>query len=154
MTDKLTLKQLEELLGKEVGLSDWMEITQDRINDFADCTKDHQWIHVDQEKAKKGPLKSTVAHGFLLLSLLPYLNWEIDIFNKEIKMAVNYGLDRLRFIHPVKPGNRIRSRSVLKDISKKGFRKALLSVESTIEIEGKEKPALVAELLVLVYLKI
>ncbi|NOR15862.1 MAG: MaoC family dehydratase [Candidatus Aminicenantes bacterium] len=154
MSDKLSQKHLEDLLGQEIGLSDWMEITQERINDFADCTEDHQWIHVDLEKAKKGPLKSTVAHGFLLLSLLPHLNWQIDIFNKEIKMAVNYGLDRVRFIHPVKPGDRIRSRSLLKTITKRGFRRVLLSVESTLEIEGKKKPALVAELLVLVYLKI
>ena len=154
MSNKLTQKLLDELLGKEVGLSDWMEISQDRINNFADCTKDHQWIHVDLEKARKGPLKSTVAHGFLLLSLLPHLNWQIDIFNKEIKMAVNYGLDRVRFIHPVKPGDRIRSRSRLKTITQRGFRKVLLSVESTLEIEGKEKPALVAEILVLVYLKL
>lgn len=154
MSKKLTSAQLEALLGQEIGLSDWMEITQERINDFADCTEDHQWIHVDIEKAKKGPLKSTVAHGFLLLSLLPYLNWQIDIFSKEIKMVVNYGLDRVRFIHPVKPGDRIRSRSLLKSITKRGFRKIMLSVESTLEIEGKEKPALVAELLVLVYLKV
>jgi len=154
MSDKLTYSQLEALLGQEIGLSDWMKITQDRINGFAETTEDRQWIHVDLEKAKKGPLKSTIAHGFLLLSLLPYLNWQIDIFNKEIKMAVNYGIDRVRFIHPVKPGDHIRSRALLKAVSKRGLRKALLTVESTLEIEGKEKPALVAELLVLVYLKI
>jgi len=154
MSKKLTWGQLEALLDQEIGLSDWMEITQERINAFAESTEDRQWIHVDLEKAKKGPLKSTVAHGFLLLSLLPHLNWQIEIFSREIKMAINYGLNRVRFIHPVRPGDRIRSRSMLKAMTKKGFRKVLLSVESTLEIEGQEKPALVAELLVIVYLKI
>jgi acyl dehydratase len=154
MTNKLTAAQLEALVGKEIGLSDWLEITQKRINDFADSTNDHQWIHVDVEKAKKGPLKSTVAHGFLLLSILPYLNWQIGLFQQPVRMAVNYGLDRVRFIQPVRPGDKVRSRSLLKDANKKGFRKVLLSIESTLEIEGKDKPALVAELLVLVYLKV
>jgi acyl dehydratase len=154
MSNKLTAAQLESLVGKEIGFSDWLEITQKRINDFADSTEDHQWIHVDEEKARKGPLKSTVAHGFLLLSLLPYLNWQIGLFQQPVKMAVNYGLDRVRFFHPVKPGDKVRSRSLLKAVEKRGFRKVLLKVESTLEIENREKPALVAEILVLVYLKV
>ena len=98
-----------------------MEITQDRINAFAECTEDRQWIHVDEQRAKNGPLGSTVAHGFLLLSLLPHLNLKNEIFSLRSKMAVNYGLNQVRFINPVKPGNYIRNRAVLKDITKKGF---------------------------------
>ena len=154
MSNKLTAAQLESLVGKEIGFSDWLEITQKRIYDFADSTEDHQWIHVDEEKARKGPLKSTVAHGCLLLSLLPYLNWQIGLFQQPVRMAVNYGLDRVRFLHPVKPGDKVRSRSLLKTVEKRGFRKVLLKVESTLEIENREKPALVAEILVLVYLKV
>lgn len=152
MAKKLTLKKLKQNLGREIILSDWMEITQDRINAFAECTEDRQWIHVDEKRAKNGPLGSTVAQGFLLLSLLPYLNLKNDIFSLRSKMAVNYGLNRVRFINPVKPGNYIRNRAVLKDITKKGFRKVLLSVENTIEIKDQEKPALAAESLALFYL--
>jgi len=101
---------------------------------------------------KKGPLGSTVAHGFLLLSLLPHLNLKNKIFIFRYKMAINYGLNRVRFINPVKPGNYIRNRAVLKDITKKGFRKILLSIENTIEIKDQEKPALAAETLALFYL--
>jgi len=152
MTEKLTLKKLKQYKGREIGLSDWMEITQNRINSFAECTEDRQWIHVDEERSKKGPLGSTVAHGFLLLSLLPHLNLKNEIFSLRSKMAVNYGLNRVRFINPVKPGNYIRNRAVLKDITKKGFRKVLISVENTIEIKDQEKLALVADTLALFYL--
>jgi len=152
MTEKLTLRKLKQYKGRQIILSDWMEITQDRINAFSECTKDRQWIHVDEEKAKKSPLGSTLAHGFLLLSLLPHLNLKNEIFSLRSKMAVNYGLNRVRFINPVKPGNYIRNRAVLKDITKKGFRKVLISVENTIEIKDQEKPALVAETLALFYL--
>jgi acyl dehydratase len=152
MAEKLTLKTLKQYKGREIGLSDWLEITQDRINAFAECTEDRQWIHLDEKRAKKGPLDSTVAHGFLLLSLLPHLNLKNEIFSFRYKMAINYGLNRVRFINPVKPGNYIRNRAVLKDITKKGFRKVLLSIENTIEIKDQEKPALAAETLALFYL--
>jgi len=152
MTEKLTLRKLKQNLGRQIILSDWMEITQDRINAFAECTEDRQWIHVDEDRAKNGPLGSTVAHGFLLLSLLPHLNLKNELFSLRSKMAVNYGLNRVRFINSVKSGNYIRNRAVLKDITKKGFRKVLISVENTIEIKDQEKPALVAETLALFYL--
>ena len=152
MTEKLTFRKLKQYKGREICLSDWMEITQDRIHAFAECTEDMQWIHLDENRAKKGPLGSTVAHGFLLLSLLPHLNLKNKIFIFRYKMAINYGLNRVRFINPVKPGNYIRNRAVLKDITKKGFRKILLSIENTIEIKDQEKPALVAETLALFYL--
>ena len=152
MAKKLTFKRLKEFTGKEVGLSEWMEITQDRINSFADCTEDNQWIHVDQEKARKSPLKGTVAHGYLLLSLLPYFNIQNEFFSLNYKMAVNYGLYRVRFIKAVKAGSRIRNRAVLREVTKRGFRQILLLSENTIEIEGEEKPAMVAETLALIYL--
>jgi acyl dehydratase len=151
MTDKLTLRKLKKYRGKEVCLSDWFEITQDRINDFAECTEDRQWIHVDIKKAEKSPLGGTVAHGFLVLSLIPYLSRESEIFAYDCKMMVNYGINKVRFIRPVGPGSRIRNRAVLEKVEKRGFRRILASVQNTVEIEGQDKPALVAELLVLFY---
>lgn len=152
MKKKLTRNKLEEWLGQEIGLSDWMEIDQRRINAFADCTDDHQWIHVDEERAKKSPLKSTVAHGFLLLSLLPHFLAETEIYAYDAKMIINYGLNRVRFIRPVKSGARIRNRAVLKDVEKKKRKRILLTIACTIEIEGQSKPAAAAEVLALVYL--
>ena len=149
---KLTLKDLEARVGQEVGLSPWMEMTQDQINAFAEATGDRQWIHVDEKRARKSPLKSTVAHGNLLVSLLAHFNLENEIFQQKFRMAINYGLDRVRFLHPVRPGDRIRSRTVLKDIEKRGLRKVLVTVENTLEIEGVDKPAMVAEVLALIYL--
>ena len=127
-------------------------MTQDRINAFAESTEDRQWIHVDLERAAKSRLGGTVAHGFLLLSLLVHFLQQLPLFRMKFKMAINYGLDRVRFINAVRPGARIRNRAVLKDIQKRGFRKVLLKIENTLEIEGEERPALVAELLVLFYL--
>jgi len=150
--ERLKLKHLEAMVDREVGTSDWLEMTQERINAFAECTEDRQWIHVDEDRARKSPLKSTVAHGYLLLALLPHFNFQNRLFQSRIRMAVNYGLDRVRFIHPVRPGDRIRNRAVLKKVEKRGSRKVLLTVENTIEIEGASKPALVAEELGLLYL--
>ncbi|MDD8015412.1 MAG: MaoC family dehydratase [Acidobacteriota bacterium] len=147
MNEKLSLKRLKEMAGLEVGLSDWLTITQERIDAFAECTEDRQWIHVDPEKASRSPLGGTVAHGFLLLALLPNFGRGNPLFNMEFKMAVNYGLNRVRFIHPVHPGDRVRNRAVLKDFRKKGFRRILLTIENTLEIEGRTKPAMTAELL-------
>ncbi len=151
MAERLTPRKLKSHLGKELGTSDWFVMTQERINAFAECTEDRQWIHVDPERAAKSRLGGTVAHGFLLLSLVAPLVQQLPLFQMKFKMAVNYGLDRVRFVHPVRPGARIRNRAVLKDIRKKGFRKVLLKIENTLEIEREEKPAMVAELLVLLY---
>jgi len=150
--ERLTPRKLKAHLGQELGTSDWFVVTQDRINAFAECTEDKQWIHVDLERAAKSPLRGNVAHGFLILSLLAHFLQELPLFQMKFKMAVNYGLDRVRLISAVRPGARVRNRAVLKDIRKKGFRKVLLKIENTMEIEGEGKPALVAELLVLVYL--
>lgn len=126
-------------------------MTQERIDDFAECTEDRQWLHVDRERAAKGPLGGTVAHGFLLLSLLPHLAQRNTVFEMKSKMIVNYSLDRVRFINPVRPGARVRNRAVLRGVEKRGFRKVLVKIENTLEIEGADKPALVAELLALIY---
>lgn len=148
--DRLTPKALKDLVGKEVGLSDWLVVTQDRVNAFAACTGDRQWIHVDRDRAAKGPLGGTVAHGFLLLSLLPQFLAESALFRRQCRMAVNYGLNRVRFVSPVLTGARVRNRAVLKEVARKGFRRMLVTVENTIEIEGEKRPAAVAETLVLI----
>ncbi len=148
---KIRPRQLKKMLGQEFCVSDWLTMTQERINAFADCTEDHQWIHVDVERARQSPLKSTIAHGFLLLSLLPYFLAQSPLARIKVKMLFNYGLDRIRFITPVKPGDRIRNRAVLKEIRRKGFRRWLVKIENTLEIEGRPRPALVAELLVFVF---
>ncbi len=152
MAKKLTLEKLQDFEGKEIGLSDWMEITQDRINAFAEATEDRQWIHVDPLKAKFGPFRKTIAHGFLILSLLVHLTSKIELFQTGVKMVTNIGLDRLRFINPVLVGSKIRNRCKLKRATEKGDGKIMVTIENTVEIDGQEKPALVAEVLALVFL--
>jgi len=152
MAERLTPRKLKAFLGKDIGTSDWFVMTQERIGAFAECTEDRQWIHIDRERAAKTRLGGTVAHGSLLLSLLPHFLWQISLFEMKSKMAINYGLDRVRFVQAVHPGDRIRNRAVLKDIQKRGFRRLLLKIENTLEIEGQDKPAMVAELLVLIFL--
>jgi acyl dehydratase len=147
--DRLKPKDLKGLVGREVCLSDWLVVGQDLIDAFADATGDRQWIHVDRERAAAGPMGGTVAHGFLLLSLLPRLLVESPLFRKECRMAVNYGLGRVRFVTPVPAGARVRNRAVLRSVERKGFRRLLATVENTLEIEGGKRPAAVAELLVL-----
>ena len=148
--DKLTPRKLRGLVGNELGVSDWLVVTQERVEAFAECTEDRQWIHVDRDKAAAGPLGGTVAHGFLLLSLLPRFLGESALFRQGFRMAVNYGLNRVRFISPVRTGARVRNRAVLKGVERKGFRRMLATVENTIEVEGGSRPAVVAELLVLI----
>ena len=137
------LADLQPLVGQEIAVSDWITITQERINQFAEATGDHQWIHVDAERAKDSPFKSTVAHGFLTLSLIPCFA-EPSIKVKSIKMGVNYGLNKVRFTNPVKVNSRLRGRFVLKafDVIEGG---AQITMSVTVEIEGQEKPACVAE---------
>lgn len=148
----MTIEKLKEFVGKEIGLSDWLEITQDRIDAFADATEDKQWIHVNPLKAKFGPFRKTIAHGFLILSLLVHLTSRIELFQHKIKMITNVGLNRVRFVSPVPVGSRIRNRCVLKEIKQKSDGKFTLTIDNTVEIEGKEKPALVAEVLALLTL--
>ncbi|MDW7759948.1 MAG: MaoC family dehydratase [Acidobacteriota bacterium] len=150
MTEKLTPRKLKTLVGREIGLTEWFAVTQERIDAFAACTEDRQWIHIDAEKAGKSRLGGTVAHGFLLLSLLPHFLAQTPLFQMTFRMAVNYGLNRVRFITSVRSGSRVRNRVALKGLEKRGFRKCLLTLENTLELEGGKKPALVAELLVLI----
>ena len=152
MPERLTPRKLKAFVDKEIGVSDWFVVGQDRIDAFAECTEDRQWIHIAPEKAAKSRLGGTVAHGFLMLSLLSHFLKSIPLLQMKYKMAANYGLDKVRFITPVPSGARIRNRAVLREIRKRGFRKLLLKIENRLEIEGEEKPAVLAELLVLVYL--
>jgi acyl dehydratase len=149
---RLSLRKLKAMVGREVGLSDWFTVGQERVDAFAAATEDRQWIHVDPERAARSPLGGTVAHGFLLLSLVPFFNFKNEVFTGRFRMAVNYGLDRVRFPHSVRTGSRVRNRAVLKKIEKRGFRKVLVTVENTMEIEGVDKPAMVADVLALIYL--
>lgn len=142
-----SIEQAQSLVGTELGTSDWMQIDQQRVNDFAEVTGDHQWIHVDVERAKKeSPYKAPIAHGFLTLSLVPALSK--DNFRVEnAKLAINYGLNKVRFLNAVPVGSRIRARSELTDVKAKDST-ADLTVTHTIEIDGVEKPAAVAEMIV------
>jgi len=152
MSDRLSPAKLRDLVGQELGVSEWFVMTQDRIDVFADCTEDRQWIHVDRERAAQGPFKSTVAHGFLVLSLLPHWLALLPLFQTKFRAVVNYGLDRVRFVNSVKPGDRIRGRAVLRAVERKGLSRLLAKIECTVEIEGSEKPALVSESLALFFL--
>jgi len=134
-------------IGEELGVSRWVEIDQNRIDEFADVTMDHQWIHVDVEKAKtESPYGATIAHGFLTISLIPGVskdNYRVE----NAKLGINYGLNKVRFLAPVKAGSRIRVRSVLADATPVGDDTVNLTVRHTVEIDGVDKPAAVAELI-------
>ena len=139
-----TLKELQALVGQEVAVSDWLTITQEQVNQFAQATGDHQWIHVDVDKARAGPFGGTIAHGFLTLSLLPKF-FESSLHVSESRMGVNYGLNKVRFIAPVPVGSRLRARMKLLQcdpIDNKGMQ---MTWEVTVEREGSAKPVCVAE---------
>jgi acyl dehydratase len=137
-----TRQQLKEAVGAELGVSDWLPITQDRVNMFADATGDHQWIHVDLDRAASGPFGVTIGHGYLTVSLLPVLNQQI--FRVDAKMAVNYGLNKLRFPAPVPVGSSVRARSTLKEAIDVGDAVQIV-VDSIVEVDNSDKPAAVAE---------
>ncbi|MDH3261679.1 MAG: MaoC family dehydratase [Acidimicrobiia bacterium] len=141
--------RIPALIGQELGVSDWLIVDQNRINAFADATLDHQFIHVDPEAARMTPWGSTIAHGFLTLSLIPYLTREIGIVPEGTVMVINYGTDKVRFLEPVKVGSPVRARVVLADATAKGSGRFLFKSKVTIEIKDNEKPALVAETLML-----
>lgn len=151
MTREIPWEEFKTYLGKEIGVTGWMPVTQDRIDAFAGCTEDRQWIHIDPNKAKNGPFGTTVAHSFLILSLLPVFSLQNAVLPAGIKMMLNYGLNRVRFIAPVAEGSKIRNRAVLKDIAEKPSGGYLLTLANTVEIEGQDKPALVAEFLALIF---
>jgi len=144
------LDKLDEYVGTETGRSDWFQIDQDRINQFADATNDRQWIHVDEAAAAQGPFGSTIAHGFLTMSLLSYLTMSAMVVPEGAVMFINYGSDKVRFLTPVKVGSKIRAISTLKGVREKSPGQYLLTSSVVVEIEGSGTPALVADLLTLV----
>jgi acyl dehydratase len=133
------------LIGADLGVSEWTEVDQSRINAFAEVTGDHQFIHVDPVAAAATPFGGTIAHGFLTLSLLASMMPEGAIVLQGIKMGVNYGFERVRFLQPVPSGSRIRARHRLKAFDDKGSGRYLVTTEVTVEIEGQDKPALIAD---------
>lgn len=148
---KFNLDNLQEFVGQELGVSDWLTIDQSRIDEFAECTGDHQWIHVDVERAQReSPFGGPVAHGYLTLSLLAPTALEVFIRPAGITQAFNYGLDRVRFISPVKVGARVRNRIKLLSAEEKDGSRVLLSTDNTIEIEGEDRPALTAVALAMI----
>ena len=142
----VTAEELKALVGSSVGVSDWLTVDQPMIDKFAEATGDHQFIHVDVEKAKLTPFGGTIAHGFLTLSLIPVLTQTSDCPRADgIKMAVNYGGNKTRFIAPVRSGKRVRGTFKLLDMEEKRPGQWQQTMEITIEIEGESKPALMAE---------
>lgn len=146
------VSELNDYVGQTFGPTEWLTVDQDRINRFADATEDHQFIHVDEEKARQTPFGGTIAHGFLTLSLCPFLLGQANVAPEGIRMAVNYGLDRLRFLNPVPSGGRIRG--IVKPLSfeEKAPGQILSRVEITVEVDGSDKPALIAEQLSMYFL--
>lgn len=140
-----TPDKIADFVGKETGVSDWIVIDQDRINQFADVTEDHQFIHVNPEAAAKTPFGTTVAHGFLTLSMLSRLAADSVLIFEDVKMGVNYGFEKLRFVNPVKSGQKIRGRFTLMSADTKIPGQWTLKYAVKVEIEGETKPALVAE---------
>ncbi len=146
MSNLINASQLQDYVGKEVGLTDWIEVDQERINQFADATGDHQYIHLDAERAAQTPFGTTIAHGFLTLSLLSMLSGIGGGLKLEnTVMGINYGLDKVRFLNPVKSGAKIRARFVLASAEEKKPGNYLLKHNVTVEIDGEDKPALIAE---------
>ncbi|MDF3872869.1 MaoC family dehydratase [Pseudomonas putida] len=143
--------ELSQYVGKELGRSAWLKIDQQRINLFAEATGDFQFIHVDPEKAAKTPFGGTIAHGFLTLSLIPKLIEDILVLPEGLKMMVNYGLDSVRFIQPVKVNSQVRLKVDLAEVVEKKPGQWLLKAIATLEIEGEEKPAYIAESLSLCF---
>jgi acyl dehydratase len=151
MPASIPAAELPTLVGQELGVSDWLLIDQDRVDAFADATLDHQFIHVDPDRAALTPFGGTIAHGFLTLSLLPHFLESAAVPVDGILMAINYGTDKVRFLQPVKVGSQIRARTVLADVTERHPGQWLLKQNVTIEIEGEEKPAMVAEMLMLYF---
>jgi acyl dehydratase len=147
--------ELENHIGEEIGLSEWIEVTQERINQFADATNDHQFIHVDPELAKSAPTPwdTTIAHGFLTLSLVSYMSATSGFMPAEMQTAVNYGSDKVRFMEAVPVDSKIRGRFILTDAQYKKNGRWLVKTTVTIEIEGVDKPAAVIETLTLYIVK-
>jgi acyl dehydratase len=141
----VTPDELKALVGSSLGTSDWITLDQQRINDFADCTEDHQFIHIDQEAAAKTPFGGTIAHGFLTLSMLVKLCESVAVHPEGLVMGVNYGLNKVRFLAPVPAGGRVRAHVELASVEQKDANRFLTQQNITVEIEGVDTPALYAE---------
>ncbi|WOJ95264.1 MaoC family dehydratase [Congregibacter variabilis] len=139
-------EQLVDQVGTKTT-SDWVTMDQGRINAFADCTEDHQFIHLDEEKAAQTPFGGTIAHGFLSLSMLPKLSEGQGVVPENVMMGINYGMNKVRFLAPVRAGKKIRAHTELVNVDQKDDNRFLLTSSVTVEIEGEETPALVAETL-------
>jgi acyl dehydratase len=147
----LPLADYLALKGKDLGASDWIEVDQGRIDRFAETTEDHQFIHVDPERAKATPFGTTIAHGYLTLSLLSKMAYGVMPGIAGSKMGVNYGLNSVRFLAPVKSGSRVRGHFTMKDVTERSAGVVQSTVEVKVEIEGEDKPALAAEWVTLAY---
>ena len=147
-----SLEEIRTRVGEEIGSSSWLTVDQARIDSFADATEDRQFIHTDPAAAAQTPFGGTIAHGFLSLSLLSRMGAEVMLFPPGLKMAVNYGLDRVRFLAPVKSGARVRGRFTLDSVEEKAPGQVLIRHTVTVEIEGEDKPALTAEWLGLMFI--
>jgi acyl dehydratase len=145
MTGTVTREQLTAMVGRDLGTSEWFLIDQARVDEFADVTLDHQFLHVDPERAKATPFGGTIAHGFLTLSLLVHLSLPFIPTLANRKLVVNYGFDKVRFAAPVRVGKRIRALAKLGEVTERKPGNVVLRVDVTVEIEGEDKPALVAE---------
>ncbi len=141
------VSELPGMVGTQLEPSEWFEVTQDRVNQFADATNDHQFIHIDPERAKQTPFGGPIAHGFLTLSLLSYLNAKTSIVPEDMKVVINYGSDKVRYLAPVPVGARIRTQQRVAEVTEKKPGQWLVKNEVTVEIEGSETPALIAEIL-------
>ena len=143
-------EEMLDAVGTKFEPGEWIEVDQDRINTFADCTEDHQFIHVDEEKAKETPFGGTIAHGFLTLSLLSKMAEGNGIVPENIVMGLNYGFDKVRFLTPVRAGKRVRANAEIADVSTKDGSRFLIKQAISVEIEGEDNPALIAEWLTMV----
>ena len=147
---EFTIAEISQHIGRELGVSDWVTIDQSRIDNFADCTGDHQWIHVDVERAKReSPFRGPIAHGYLMLAMVAPLSMQIGILPKDSAAGLNYGIDKVRFLTPVPAGARVRLRVVLAGVEPREGGQAIMKTQNTLEVEGSQKPALVAETLAL-----
>jgi len=153
MSKSILPEELPTLVDKELAPSDWLEITQERINEFADATNDHQFIHTNVEKAAQTPFGSTIAHGYLTLSLLSYLLTQNAIAPEGTAMGLNYGSDKVRYLAPVKVGQRIRAQQKFLEVAEKRPGQWLCKIGVTVEIDGESVPALIAEILTMYIIK-
>ena len=147
MNKVIKVENIPSLVGQDLPPSPWLEITQERVNQFADATSDHQFIHVNPEKAAQTMFGGPIAHGFLSLSLLSYLNAQDAVMPENLLMVINYGSDKVRYLMPVRVGKRIRSKQTVMEVTEKKPGHWLLKNKVTVEIEGEETPALIAEIL-------